>query len=79
MDSLLNWLKGALSEKDGTPSSKRLLYAAAVFAALGFVGWDTHLHHGLTLQGVAVLQLTVGSTAAAYIGGRIAEAKEATS
>ena len=61
-----HWLSRALSEGDGTPSSKRLFFAAAVFAAIAFCAYDIIRHNGLTPQTIDLSKTVLYVTATAY-------------
>jgi hypothetical protein len=69
----LHWLAGCLSEADGTPSTKRLLYATAVVAALLFCAFDMAMHGGITDKSLDLTKLIIETTTAAYTVTRFAE------
>ena len=66
------WLHKMLSERDGSPSTKRVLFSAAVAAGL-LVFVANYVQHGLTSEGVSLLTAILVATGGAYVGGRFAE------
>lgn len=74
MNKIGTWIGKMLSESDGTPSTKRFLFAVAVLSCLAFVAGYL-LKKGLD-QGVIDLAKTVlYTTGGAYGVGRFAEGK----
>lgn len=68
----MNWLKRLLSEQNGEPSSRRLLFALVVICVLAYLGW--HLFkHGLDTVWADVARVLVGTTGGAVAVGRFAE------
>ncbi len=72
---MLEWLRGVLREKDGTPSAKRAVYALAVAATLLFCSYEVW-KRGLNQQVAGVLQFLTGGSAGAYAVSRFAETKD---
>lgn len=72
MLKLGRWIANAFSETDGTPSSKRLLFAFVVIATVSFCG-GAYKKEGMTSQIVDLLKTALYVTGGAYVGGRFAE------
>lgn len=70
------WISKLLSEGDGTPSTKRVLFSLAVVSAVAFAGGDICAARALTDHAVSLLQTALLYTAGAYGAGRFAEAAE---
>jgi hypothetical protein len=71
--SLWRFLSGSLSETDGTPSSKRLLFFLSVAASLGFCAFDVIKHGGLNPQVIDLAKFVLGVTGAANVASRISD------
>lgn len=69
----MTWLLRTLAEPDGTPSSRRVLFAMAVSWALGLC--TGLLAKGHVDQVVRLAESTVWATAGAVAVGKFAEAK----
>lgn len=67
------WLNRVFSEPDGTPSSRRILFAIAVVFALGLVAGALWYTRALTEQMVSVIETVIWATAAALGVGKFAE------
>ena len=65
-----------LSEGDGSPSTKRVLFAIAVLAAISFSAYDIFAHRGLTPLSVQLASAALVATGGAYAGARFAESNE---
>ena len=76
MKAFKQWLSKMLAEKDGTPSTKRVLFTVAVLVTLGLVGVSVWLRLPIDENAKDLCKFIVGSTAAAYGVGRCAEAHE---
>lgn len=74
MNKVLVWLGRMLSEPDGTPSTKRVLFALSVVACLAFVAGYL-LKKGLDQQVVDLAKSVLFTTGGAYGVGRFAENK----
>lgn len=70
-----NWLGCAFSESDGTPSSKRLLFALVVVYCLGLVTGALGIERTLSAQAQSILETLIWATAAAVGVSKFAEAK----
>ena len=65
-----------LSEGDGSPSSKRVLFCFAVVAAIAFCGYDIAIHRGLTPLSVQLASAALVATGGSYAISRFAETAE---
>lgn len=72
----LEYLQKLLAEGDGSPSTKRWCYAAAVAATLVFCASDIALHRGLTSNSLELSKALLYATGGAYVGGRFAETRD---
>lgn len=71
-----SWINRALCEADGSPSTKRMLFALVIVYALGICSAQFAVHRGLDPQLVDLVKACIYATAAAYTGGRFAESRE---
>ena len=69
----MNWLKEVFSEPDGTPSSRRILFAIAIVYALGLVTGALYKAPVLTPEMVDVIKTVLWTAAAALGVGKFAE------
>ena len=67
------WIARAFSEGDGTPSSRRILFALAVVFALGLATGALCVQHALTAEAVDVVKTVLWTTGAALGIGKFAE------
>jgi len=70
------WLSKMLSEHNGTPSTKRVLFAFSVLVVLGYVGFSIFKKMQIDDNAKDLCKFIVGATSAAYGLGRCAEAHE---
>lgn len=70
------WLSKLLSEADGSPSTKRVLFTIVIVSVLTFCAIDIGLRHGLTGTTSDLLKCVVAATGGAFGLGRCAEAYE---
>jgi hypothetical protein len=75
MNRALSWISRALSEGDGSPSIKRLLFAVTVVASLAFIAGYL-ISHGLDANAIDLAKTTLLTTGGAYTAGRFAESRE---
>ena len=75
MKPVLAWISRALSEGDGSPSIKRVLFALSVIACLAFIAGYL-IKHGLDEHAIDLAKTTLFTTGGAYTVGRIAETKD---
>ena len=73
--TILTWLGKAFSEPDGSPSSRRILFAIAVAYALGLATAALSFTRTLTPEIVSVLETCIWATAAALGVGKFAEGR----
>lgn len=62
-----------LSEKDGTPSTKRVLFCGAVFSSIAYCAVHVIAHRGLDAILVDLAKAILIATAPTYAIGRFAE------
>jgi|GEM_PF-4453196 len=67
-----------LSEGDGSPSTKRVLFSVAVAAAIAFCVYDIVIHRGLTPMSVQLATATLVATGGSFAVSRFAESIEPT-
>jgi hypothetical protein len=70
------WVSKMLSEGDGTPSVKRVLFALSVAGCLSFTAGHIVAHRGLDSAAIDLAKTTLLTTGTAYGVGRITEATE---
>jgi hypothetical protein len=70
------WLARLLSEGDGSPSTKRVLFAIALLASIIFCAIDLGINRHLTSVSADLCKCAIYATAGAYGVGRCAEANE---
>jgi hypothetical protein len=63
---MISWISRAFSEENGSPSSKRLFFGAAIFATIGYISYDIVQHRGLTAQSIELTTTLLYVTGAAY-------------
>ena len=67
-----SWIQKMLSEGDGSPSTKRVLFSITV--AVGLVVFVvSFVQRGLTTENISFFTTITVATGGAYIGGRFAE------
>ena len=66
MRKAITFIRQALSEQDGLASTKRLLFALAIFAGTALLTFDVIKHGGFRSESISVLTIIVGATSAAY-------------
>lgn len=69
-----DWFKRLLSEQNGEPSSRRLLFFTVVMVTLGYLGYHIY-KHGLDAFWADVTKMLVLTTGGAATAGRFAENK----
>lgn len=69
---MFGFLKQALSETDGTPSSKRLVYFLVIVSVIGLC-WYIVVKYGIIEQLVTMINSLIYSSSAAYGVGRSME------
>ena len=67
------FLQGVFSEPDGTPSSRRILFATAVAFALGLVTAAFYVKQTLSIEMVDIIKTCLYATAGALGIGKFAE------
>ena len=72
------WISRMLSEGDGSPSTKRVLFCVAVASAIAFCVYDIAIHNGLTPMSVQLASATLVATGGSYAVSRFAESNEPT-
>jgi len=75
LQKCLTWFGAAFSEPNGTPSSKRILFAFVVVSTISFCG-GAYKKEGMTGQIVDLLKTALYVTGGAYVGGRFAESNK---
>lgn len=60
------WIGQALSEGDGSPSSKRLFFGASVFSTIAFCTYDLLKQGRITPEVIQLSTTLLGFTGAAY-------------
>lgn len=73
---MFEWIKKVLSEPDGTPSTKRHLFALVVCALLLYLGYDLRHTGRISETWSTVAMALVGATGGAVTVGRFAENKK---
>ena len=76
MKAALTWLSRLLSEGDGSPSTKRVLFFIAVVGITGVIIGYVAVKRQLDTSVVDLSKAVLFSTGGAYGVGRIAEATE---
>jgi len=67
------WLKGALCEPDGAPSSRRLLFFVVVVYSLGLVSGSLYAQQMISPEAQSITETLIWATAAALGFGKFAE------
>ena len=70
------WLSKMLSEANGNPSTKRVVFTVSVLVVLGYVGVSIFRRFQIDENAKDLCKFIVGATSAAYGIGRCAEAHE---
>jgi len=70
------WLQKLIGEADGSPSTRRVLFAVAVVFVLGFCVGDFTANRAISSNAVTLLQSVLYTTGGAVAIGRFAEASE---
>jgi hypothetical protein len=73
---MINWIKKTLSEKDGTPSSKRQMMAFVVALSSIIVSTSFALSKEIPATALTLLQTLLGAVGVSYSITRFTEKKE---
>ena len=71
-----DWIKKSLSEKDGSPSTKRQSLALSLFICSGIAIASFVINRDVSENLITLLQTLLVASGASYSLGRFAEAKE---
>lgn len=74
--TILTWLSKAFSEPDGSPSSRRILFAIAVGYALGLATAALCVQRILTPEIVSIVETCIWAAAACLGVGKFAEGRK---
>jgi fumarate reductase subunit D len=75
MKPAIAWIAKMMSEGDGSPSTKRILFVVSVLACLVFCAVHVVMH-GLESNTIDLAKGVLFTTGGAYTAGRFAEATE---
>ncbi len=76
MKRVRDWLQRMLSEGDGSPSTKRVVFVVAAAIALALCVADFVKFRALTNNCVQLATIVITTSGAAYTAGRFAENKD---